>query len=365
MILQQNIIERSTSAYHSLVVVVKKPDQTTRLCVDFRQLNKVTVDDCEPIPRVDMMFAGLCDKKFFSKFDFAKGYCQIPMASHCKHLTAFCSASGLYQFKVMPFGIKTAPAIFTRMMREVVQNINNVYHYFDDVLIATETWEEHLVALALFFENVRNSGLTIKPKKSEIGRTSIAFLGHVIEQETLQPMTHTLDKIHGAKRPETKKEVRSFLGLTGYYRDFIPNYAMLSYPLTELTKKRMNHRVKWGTEQEIAFWQLKESLSKNPILQVADLSKAFVLRADASERSLGVVLMQQHGKALHPVAYVSRKLLPRETAYSTIERECLALVWAVQEFHVFLYGKAFTVQTDHQPLEYIYTAKHLNNRVLR
>ncbi|XP_050046366.1 uncharacterized protein [Dermacentor andersoni] len=363
--LKLGIIEKSKSAYQAPIVVVKKKDGTVRLCIDFRKLIQILVPDCEPIPRAELMFARLTGSHYFSKFDFTKGYWQVPMAPESKEATAFSCDSGLYQFKYMPFGIKTAPAVFNRLMREVVGDIPHVYYYFDDFLVATKTWEEHLKTLNCLFHRVRTAKLTIKPNKSEIGSPTTCFLGHVVGQGVLQPLKDTANKINTAKRPGTKKELRAFLGLTGYYRDFVPNYAELAHPLTDLTKKGSPNRLNWQTSHEEAFMRLKELLSQQPILKAPDLSRHFVLRTDASSRSLGAVLLQEHDGRFHPVSYASRKLLPREAAYSTIERECLAIVWAVQKFHVYLYGKPFTLQSDHQPLRYLNSAKHVNSRVLR
>lgn len=181
----------------------------------------------------------------------------------------------------------------------------------------------------------------------------------------MAPLKRTLDKIEEASAPKTKRQVRAFLGLTGYYREFIPDYAKISGPLTELTRKREKRMVEWSSAHESAFQELKRCIASPPILRLPDLTKTFVLRTDASDSSLGAMLMQEHDGHLHPIGYASRKLLSRESAYSTIERECLALVWGVQKFSLYLYGRPFLVQTDHQPLQYISQAKHLNGRVLR
>lgn len=212
---------------------------------------------------------------------------------------------------------------------------------------------------------VQKAGLTIRPKKSEVGFSSVKFLGHIVGHGLLRPQAETLQKVHDATRPTTKRQVRSFLGLTGYYRQFVPNYAQVCHPLTELTRKRAPNRLIWGDKEQTAFETLKELLSTEPILKAPDFSKLFVLRTDASSTSIGAVLMQQHAEVLHPVAYASRRLLPREASYSTVEREALALVWAIKKFHIYLYGKQFILQSDHQPLAYIHSARHLNSRVLR
>ena len=166
-------------------------------------------------------------------------------------------------------------------------------------------------------------------------------------------------------RPKTKKQVRAFIGLTGYYRDCIPNYAAKAEPLTDLTKKGQQNKVSWEQPQEKAFVTLKRELASEHILHLPDSAKPFVLRTDASDVGIGAVLMQDHDGKLFPVRYASRKLSTRECKYSTIERECLAIVWAIQKFRVYLYGREFVLQTDHQPLIYLNRAKFLNDRIMR
>ncbi|XP_064469791.1 uncharacterized protein LOC135384523 [Ornithodoros turicata] len=363
--LRMGIIEKSTSAYDSPVLVVRKPDNTHRLCVDFRKLNDGLKADAEPIPRADHLFAEIGKKKFFTKLDFSKGYWQIPLDEESKPMTAFSTASGLYQFRYMPFGLKTAPAIFTRLMRKLFDDMPDVKYYYDDVLIASDTWDEHMAALREVFGKIRNAGLTIRPTKCEIGLEEVTFLEHRIGKGHVAPLTKLVEKIQNAERPKTKRQVRAFLGLTGYYRDFIPHYAEVATPLTELTRKRSSNTVDWRDEHEAAFNELKRLLTVAPILRLPDLGKEFILRTDASDKSLGAILLQEYDGIVHPVAYASRRLLPREAAYATVEREGLALIWGIHKFHTYLYGKRFVLQTDHQPLVYINRKKHTNTRVMR
>lgn len=363
--LKLGVIERSNSPYNSPLVLIKKPDNTYRTCVDFRRINEILVSDAEPIPRTDIMFTEVGTRRYFSKFDLTKGYWQVPLAQASRPITAFSTQSGHFQFIYMPFGIKTASAVFTRLMRTLLQGIGNVVHYIDDVLVATNTWEEHVDTLQLFLQKVRESGLTIKPQKCEIAVESIVFLGHRLGGGTIQPVETTVAKIARAPLPDTKKQLRSFLGLAGYYRDLIPQYAEKARLLTQLTRKMEKNKIGWTSETEAAFDRLKEALASRPVVKAPDPTRVFVLRTDASNTCIGAVLMQEHEGVLHPVSYASRQLLHREMNYSTIERECLALVWAVEKFHIFLYGTEFIVQTDHQPLQYLAKAKHLNSRVLR
>lgn len=213
--LQRGIIEPSEFPYQAPIVMVKENDGTMRPCIDFRQLNKVLIPDREPIPRVDMMFARLGKSRYFSNCDFSKGHWKVPMHEDSKHMAVFSSTSGFYQFRFMPFGIKTAPSAFTRLMRKVVEGVSTIYHYFEDFLIATECWEEHLTTLELFLQRVKQAGLTIRPTKSEIGFASVKFLGHIVGHGLLRPQVETLEKVQATNRPETKKEVQSFLGIMG------------------------------------------------------------------------------------------------------------------------------------------------------
>ena len=198
-----------------------------------------------------------------------------------------------------------------------------------------------------------------------IGFEDLEFVGHTVSKGQVGLHPDNVQKINVARRPQTKKEVRSFMGLVGYYRNYIPNFAAISAPLTDLTKKGKANNVEWGDAQENAFITLKQMLMNEPILQLPDLTKRFILQTDASNKGIGAVLLQDNEGVLMPVAYASKKLLPRQQAYSTIEKECLALVWAVKKFHVYLYGREFTLQTDHQPLVYMNQSRMTNDRVMR
>lgn len=363
--LQMGIIEPSGSAYNSPVVVVKKPDQTNRLCIDFRQLNKALVSTAEPIPNADEIFAGLANKRFFSKFDLSKGYWQVPLDDESKGKTAFSTPTGHYQFRYMPFGIKNAPAIFTQLMRRVLGGIRDVVHYYDDVLVASETWEEHLESLRIVLQRLARAGLTARPTKCEIGFNKVSFLGYEITEGTKIPLVKTLEKVQNTARPTTKRQIRSFLGLSGYYREFIPNYAAIAKPLTDATKKGAPNKITWTEDLARAFQGLKKALSSHPVLRLPDITRPFTLRTDASDTSLGAILLQEHDGVLHPVSFASRKLSAAETAYATVEKEGLALVWGITKFKPYLLGVPFTVQTDHRPLQYLNSTKHSNQRLLR
>ncbi|XP_071504670.1 uncharacterized protein [Diadema antillarum] len=360
-----NIIEPSSSPYASPVVMVKKKDGAIRFCCDYRKLNQVTIADAEPIPDQEEIFAKLSRDKYFTKMDLTKGYWQVPLAEEAKPLTAFVTHDGLYQFRAMPFGLVNAPASFSRIMRDLLRGLQSVDNFIDDILIHTSTWEEHLVVLREVLHRLREANLTAKPTKCVIGVKNVEFLGHHVGQGELKPVPAKVESIQAAARPKTKKQLRSFLGLVGYYRRFVPNFAAISAPLTDRTRKGEPALVKWGEAEEIAFNTLKQKLASEPILHLPDLERPFILRTDASDVGLGAILLQDRDGEKFPIAYGSRKLLPREQKYSVMERECLAVVWGTQKFEPYLYGKHFRLETDHQPLQCIAKSKVANGRILR
>ena len=363
--LKLGVIEPSDSPYAHPIVMVRKPDGSNRFCIDFRRLNKITVFDPEPMPNQQDLFASLAKSKYFSKIDLTKGYWQIPMKESDKPKTAFLTPGGQFQFRYMPFGLVTAGAQFTRMMRQVLKGIPNVVNYIDDILVYTETWEEHLKTIERVLCSLREANLAARPSKCYMGFSSIDFLGHELGDGTIHTSKRLTQKAVDAPRPETKKQVRSFLGLTGYYRDYIPGYSDLALPLTNLTRKGSPTKVDWGLEEERAFQKLKECLVSPPVLRLPDFDRIFMLKVDASDTGLGAVLMQEWDGEEFPIAYASKKLLPREQRYSTVEKECLSIVWAVRKFEYFLYGREFEIHTDHKPLLYIQSKKLTNKRIMR
>ncbi|XP_065925778.1 uncharacterized protein [Magallana gigas] len=363
--LQLNVIEPSSSPYSAPVVIARKKDGTNRFCIDYRRLNCATVFDAEPMPSPESIFSKMTGKKFVSKIDLSKGYWQVPMADESKPLTAFSTPSGLYQFRTMPFGLVNAPATFSRMMRKLLQGMNGVENFIDDVIVFTDTFEEHLHILKTVFERLRDAGLAARPTKCFIGFDKIDCLGHMVGNKCLEPEQDKIDAVRNAPIPQTKKQVRAFLGLAGFYRKFIPNFSAIAIPLSDLTKKGQPNKVIWTESQQRAFDTLKHMLSERPILKLPEFNETFILRTDAADDGIGAVLLQMEDDEKLPVAYASRKLQPREKAYAVIEKECLAVVWGIQKFHQYLYGREFLLETDHQPLTYLNKAKTENSRLMR
>jgi RNase H-like domain found in reverse transcriptase/Reverse transcriptase (RNA-dependent DNA polymerase)/Integrase zinc binding domain/Integrase core domain len=363
--LELQVIEPSTSPYASPVVMVKKPDNSIRVCVDYRKLNKITVFDPEPMTTADEIFAKLANDRYFSKFDLSKGYWQIPMKTAHKPYTSFTTHRGMFQFKTMPFGLVNAPATFSRIMRQVLHAAENLDNYLDDVLAHTGEWNEQLRALRDLFTRLRAANLAIRPTKCSIGYTSVEFLGFEVGNDLLQPIARKVEKVTMAPKPTTKAQLRSFLGLIGYYRRFIPNFAAIAVPLTDMTKKSSPNTLLWDDAQDAAFNALRCYLTNPPVLHLPNFRRPFILQTDACKEGMGAVMLQEYDGIRYPVAFASRKLLPRERNYSTIEQECLAIVWAIQKFSDYLYGKEFVLETDHQPLQYLTQACFQNGRLMR
>lgn len=363
--LEFGVIEPSDSPYSSPIVLVVKKDHTYRFCVDFRALNRITVFDAEPMPDVDAMFAKLSGHKYFSRLDLSKGYWQVPLTHSARPLTAFQTPLGLFQFTKMPFGLVTAPATFCRLMRDVLQNVSNVDNFIDDILIFTDTFDHHMSVLSKVLQRLRSANLTARPTKCSLAYPKLECLGHIVGDNKLHPHPDKVKAIREANHPATKKQLRSFLGLVNFYRKFIPNFAQIALPLTDLTRKFSPSKLQWTEAQELAFQTLKSSITTSPILKLPDLSKVFIVQTDASDRGLGAVLLQEEGDLKLPVAYASRKLKTSEEHYSTIEKEYLGIIWSVQKFHRYLYGKEFILETDHHPLMYLNKTKLVNSRLMR
>ena len=362
--LDLGVIEPSVSSYSAPVVLVKKPDGSTRFCCDYRMLNKVTVPDAEPIPDHDTLFSQVSSAQYFTKIDLCKGYWQISVAREDRPKTAFQTHLGLFQWVRMPFGLSTAPATFARAMRALNLGPHAV-NFFDDILIFSESWAQHLIDVDDVLSKLKLAGFTARPTKIMAGFRQLLFLGHVIGQGSLRPEESKVDKILRIPTPTTKRQVRALLGLLSYYRRYIPDFGAVTAPISDLLGGRAARQICWTPACQSALEKVQILLSNKPVLLLPDFSKPFTVRSDASSVGIGGVLMQEVDHHLHPVSFVSRKLLPRETRYSTIERECLAIIWVLGKFSRYLWGKSFVLQTDHRPLTYLGSSRFKNSRILR
>jgi RNase H-like domain found in reverse transcriptase/Reverse transcriptase (RNA-dependent DNA polymerase) len=365
-LLKSGISEPSDSSYAAPIVLVKKKNDEVRLCVEYRQLNKVTILDADSVPNQEELFIKIAQAKYFSKFDLSKGYWQIPIKESSKKFTAFVTPFGLYHWNFMSFGLINAPATFNRLMRRVLASNNDTVAYLDDICLFSKNWDEHITGLQALFTALKNNGLTARPSKVEIGMTEIQFLGHMISYQTVKPVGETLKHILDIKIPKSLKEVRSLIGLCNYYRKFIPNFASLVHPITELTRKKGRYKgIEWTKECDDTLHSIKTLFAEQPILRLPDLGRPFLLATDASAFGIGACLMQEVDTHLHPVVYVSRKLSESEKNYATIEKECLAIVWAVTKLSKYLSGTRFTLLTDKSTLVALENKKLHNARLTR
>lgn len=254
-----------------------------------------------------------------------------------------------------------------RLMDQVLKGADKYANaYFDDTSVFSSTWTQHLADMRDVFERVKLANLTIRPSKCFVGFQEVPLLGHVVGNGKVRPQEAKVSAVKDFPIPKTKSQVRAFLGLVGYYRRFIPKFSSVAAPLSDLTKKNKANQVVWLEECQAAFTKLKQALVEAPVLQNPNFNRPFVLQTDASDRGIGAVLSQDGADGQeHPIAYLSRKLLTREVSYSAVEKECLAIVWGVQKLHTYLYGRSFTIQTDHQPLRWLNQIRDKNQRLLR
>ena len=365
--LAQGIIQPSKSPWAAPVVLQRKPDGKLRICIDYRSLNKLTRFDAYPIPRIDDVLEKKGNAEYISVIDLTKGYWQIPLSAKAREVSAFVTPFGQYEFRVMPFGMVTAPATFMRMM-DLVLEPGREYSdaYFDDTSIFSDSWEQHMTHLRATFQRIREANLTVRPKKCRLGFREVELVGHVVGKGHIRPLPGKVTAVTNYPTPATKTNVRAFIGTAGYYQKFISDFAGVASPLTDLTKKGAPTKVEWSPECEEAFSTLKNLLGCAPVLKNPDYGRTFFVQTDASDRGLGGVLSQQDDQGDdHPIQFLSRKLLPSERAYAAVEKECLAIVWAVQKLRHYLLGRRFVVQTDHQPLTWLNRVKDKNQRLLR
>ena len=337
------------------------------MCIDYRRLNKVRVKDPYPLPNIEELISTLGASTFITTLDLSKGYYQVPVKPEDISKTAFMTPKGKYEFLTKPFGLVSAPSTFQTLMDEVLDGIQErTLAYLDDIIIHSENWEDHLAHLEEVFTRLRKAGLIIKEKKCTFASGSCDYLGYVVGSGTVQPISAKVAAIRDYAAPQTKKDVRLFLGLCGYYRKFIADFATVATSLSNLTRKGEPNKVNWTDKCEVAFKQLKESLMQAPILVTPDWSLPFVLQTDASATGLGYVLSQINAKGEeHPIAYASKKLLQSEKNYSSIEREMLAIIKGIKHFRTYLEGTHFLIQTDHNPLTYLANLKDNHGRQAR
>ncbi|GBN12768.1 Retrovirus-related Pol polyprotein from transposon 297, partial [Araneus ventricosus] len=338
------IIEESSGPWASPIVLVIKKDGSTRFCVDYRKLNEITKKDSYPLPRIDDTLDALNGSQWFTTLDLKSGYWQVEVRPEDREKTAFTTGQGLWQFKVMPFGLCNAPATFERLMETVLRGLSSeaCLVYLDDIIIVGRTFEEHLSNLRKVFQRLQNANLKLSPKKCRFFQKEVTYLGHVISAEGVKTDPGKIKAVVDWPRPETIHDLRSFLGLCTYYRRFVRNFSTIARSLHKLTETKSNFN--WTEECEKSFNSLKQALTSSPILTYPRTDKDFILDTDASNEGIGAVLSQNIGNEERVIAYFSKSL---------------------EHFHHYLYGQKFLLRTDHASLRWLLNFKEPEGQIAR
>ncbi|CAK1599605.1 unnamed protein product [Parnassius mnemosyne] len=361
------IIRESTSEYASPIILIKKKTGDYRLCIDFRALNKKTVKEHYPLPRIDDQLDNLSGFKYYTSLDLASGYYQVPMSESSKHLTAFITPDGHYEFNRMPFGLANAPSIFQRTINKILGNarFKEAFAYMDDVIIPSKTIEEGFQKLRNTLILFKGVGLTLKVDKCQFFMQNVDYLGFEISKDGVRPGKKKIESVEKFPEPANQHNVRQFLGLARFFRRFIKGFSTIARPLTQLLKKDSKWR--WGTEETNAFLSLKEALVKRPVLAFYNQSYETQVHTDASKVGIAGILLQRPNKEspFNAVAYYSRQTTPEESRFTAYDLETLAVVTSLQRFRVYLLGICFTIVTDCNSLRATFEKRDMLPRVAR
>ena len=353
---QQGIISPvQHSQWAAPIVPVVKKEGSVRICGDFKTtVNQACLADSYPLPRADELFSDLSGGKYFTKLDMSNAYLQLPLSDSSKQLVTINTHKGLFQYNRLPFGIASAPAIFQRTMETLLRGLKGVSVYMDDILVTGATIEEHLQNLEAVLDRLEKAGLRLNKTKCSFLASRIDFLGHTIDEKGLHPTDEKVAALKEAPTPTNVTELRSFLGIVNYYGKFLPHLSTKLSPLYNLLHK--NKKWMWTDKQDKAFQLAKEALQTDSVLVHYDSTKPLLLACDASEYGIGAVLshIMDDGQE-KPIAYASRTMNAAERRYSQLEREGLAIVFGVKKFHNYIYGRLFTIESDHQPLSHLFS----------
>ncbi|RYE96002.1 MAG: hypothetical protein EOO78_22355, partial [Oxalobacteraceae bacterium] len=358
-------LQTSHSPYGSMLVIVKKKDGSPRVCVDYRALNERTVKNKYPLPLMDELFDRVQGARYFSSIDLRDGFFQILLRKEDREKTAFRTRFGSYEYTVLPMGLCNSPSTFMQMMNDSLFDLRAfVLCFLDDILIFSRTREEHLQHIRQVLQRLREKKLYGKLSKCEFLRTEVGFLGHRIGADGLCVSPDKVDAVKSWPTPRNAHDVRSFLGLAGFYRRFVQGFSNIALPLTELTHDKAPWV--WAERQQKAFAQLKAALCSAPVLILPDPSKPFVLNCDSCAFAIGATLQQDHGRGLQPIAYRSKKLSPAERNYDVREREFMAILDACSHWRHYLHSdEPFVLKSDHSSLVHYMTMPNLTGRLAR
>lgn len=360
------VIRPSDSEYASPIVLVRKINGETRLCVDYREINKITVRENFPTPLIEDHLDRLRDKRFFSKLDLKSGFHHVKVSDSSIKYTSFVTPLGQYEYLRMPFGLTNAPRVFQRFTNKIFRPLieqNKILLYLDDILIATEDIDEHLRILAEVFRLAQEHRLNFRLDKCSFLYTEITYLGYLIDEKGIRPSKEHVDAVANYAIPRTVRQVQQFIGLASYFRRFIPDFSRVAKPLYDIVK---SNNFKFGSEENEAFERLRDCLSGQPILAIYSPKLPTELHCDASSNGFGAILLQkQQSGELLPIAYFSRRTTPIESRYHSFELECLAVVYALKRFHVYLSGIQFKILTDCDSFRLTLSKQTINPRISR
>ena len=363
-LLQKDVIEPSRSQFASPIVMVKKKDGSLRTCVDYRALNAKTIPRTFPIPRIDELLDKLNGAKIFTILDLKSGYHHIPMAEKDREKTAFVLPDNKFQWKRLPFGRVGAPFSFAAAMKDVLQGTEAfTATYFDDILIFSNSLEEHMIQLENVLTILAEAGMQINRKKCDFIKENVEFIGHSVSAEGLKPLQSKLDEIVTFRTPYNVEQLRTFLGLAAYYRKFVKDFAIIAQPLYGLLRKQATYN--WTDACDKAFHHLKHCLEHSDFLTYPDFTKPFVIITDACDSGIGYVLSQEVNGDMKPITFGGRTLTTAERKYSVTDKELLGLYFACKKCDVYVRGHPFLVYTDHKPLTYMQSFKELINKRYR
>ncbi|GJP30198.1 hypothetical protein CLOM_g23263 [Closterium sp. NIES-68] len=364
-LLAKGLIRPSTSPYGAPVLFTPKPDGSLRMCIDYRAPNKQTIKNKYPIPRIDDLLDQLLGATVFSKLDLQSGYWQIRMADDSVHKTAFRTRYGSYEYLMMPFRLTNAPATFQAEKNHILCPLLDecVVVYLDDILVYSCDMQQHVKHLRRVVEILRRERFYVKLSKSDFALEKVQFLGHIVSAQGVHVDPKKIEAVRTWKTPENVKELWQFLGFANYYNRFVPQYAKIAAPITNLLKK--NTPYKWEPKHQEAVEQLKQALTSTPVLILPDPKRDYVIEADASDQAVGGVLMQDQGNGLQPIAYLSKKLHGAELNYPIHNKEALAIIIVFKTWRCYLEGRKTTVYTDHCSQKYLKTQPSLSRRQVR
>ena len=368
-LLDLGVISESTSDYCApMVPVRKKGSDEIRITVNFSRINAKMRDIKFPMTNPTILLGKVAGKPFVSSCDLSKSFYQLRLHEDSRRFTAFWAGNCSYEFNRVPMGIKTAPAILQKLMTKVLRGTEDfTSSLLDDIVIFSDTWEEHVKHVKQVMERLREAALTLNVAKCQFCLKSMNILGYTLMDGKLMPSDDKVEAIMKLAPAKTKKGVKAILGLAGYYRNLQPNFAETTYCLNELLKKNQPEKVRWQEKHSKALDTIKQNLTRKPVLTGPQFDREFLIFSDATQKTIAAILSQKDNDGCEKViAYASRSLLEREQKFSSIERECLAVIWSLQKWEQWLWNQKIRVITDHQPLQYLsrnLTSK--NARLLR